>query len=98
MCGQPLPGGGRRDAGGAYFGRMRDRDLYSKILGVSAPWHVTDVLLDMPAGKVEVVVEHRGEACCPKCGRSCPGYDTRRRRWRHLDTCQFEAHPVARTP
>jgi transposase len=77
---------------------MRDRDLYSRILGISAPWHVTDMLLDMPAGKVEVVVEHRGEACCPKCGRSCPGYDTRRRRWRHLDTCQFEAHPVARTP
>jgi len=77
---------------------MRDRDLYSKILGISAPWHVTDVILDMPAGKVEVVVAHRGEACCPKCGKPCPGYDTRRRRWRHLDTCQFETHLVAEVP
>ena len=77
---------------------MRDRDLYSKILGISAPWRVADVILDMPAGKVEVVVEHRGEARCPKCGRTCPGYDTHRRRWRHLDTCQFETHLAADVP
>ena len=23
---------------------------------------------------------------CPKCDRECPGYDHRRRRWRHLDS------------
>jgi hypothetical protein len=50
---------------------MRDRDLDSRILGISAPRHVTDAALDMPAGTVEVVVEHRGEACCPTCGRTC---------------------------
>ncbi len=42
------------------------RDLYAQILGVADPWHVTDVRLDVPAGKVEVIVEHRGNACCPK--------------------------------
>ena len=41
--------------------------------------------LDVPAGKVEIVVEHRGTACCPHCGKSCPGYDSRLRHWRHLD-------------
>ena len=56
------------------------------------------MILDMPASKVEVVVEHRGEARCSKCGRTCPGYDTRRRRWRHLDTCQFETHLEADVP
>jgi transposase len=76
---------------------MRDRDLYSKIQGVSARWHVTHMALDMPAGKVEVLVEHRGEGCCPKCGTPRPGCDTRRQRWRHLGTCQFETHLVART-
>jgi hypothetical protein len=40
---------------------MRDRDLYSKIHGVSAGWHVTHMALDIPAGKVEGLVEHRGE-------------------------------------
>jgi transposase len=56
---------------------MRDRDLYAQILGITSPWHVSDVRLDVPAGKVEVIVEHRGQACCPQCGKSCPGYDSR---------------------
>ena len=77
---------------------MRDRELYARILGISAPWHVSDVVLDLPNGKVEVIVEHRGEARCPQCGKSCPGYDTRRRHWRHLDTCQLQTYLVADVP
>jgi hypothetical protein len=42
---------------------MRDPDLYSQIPRIAAPWHVTDVRLDVPEGSVEVVVEHRGEVC-----------------------------------
>lgn len=77
---------------------MRDCDLYAKILGITAPWHVSDVVLDMAAGTVEVLVEHRGQACCPKCGKGCAGYDNRRRRWRHLDTCQFQTFLTAEVP
>jgi hypothetical protein len=66
---------------------MRDRGLYAQILGVTAPRDVSDVRLDVPAGKVEVVVEHRGQSRCPQCGKACPGYDTCQRRWWHLDTC-----------
>jgi transposase len=77
---------------------MRDRDIYAQILGITAPWHVSDVRLDVPAGKVEVVVEHRGQACCPQCGKACPGYDARQRRWRHLDTCQLQTVLVAEVP
>lgn len=77
---------------------MRDRDLYAQILGITSPWHVSNVRLDVPAGKVEVIVEHRGTACCPQCGRSCPGYDSRLRRWRHLDTCQLQTVLVAEVP
>jgi hypothetical protein len=39
---------------------MRDRERYAKILGISAPWHVTDVVLDPSASTVEFIVEHRG--------------------------------------
>ena len=35
---------------------------------------------------------------CPRCGRTCPGYDARQRRWRHLDTCQFRTQVVAQVP
>ena len=77
---------------------MRDRDLYAKILAICAPWHVSDVVLDVAAGTVEVFVEHRGEARCPKCGKPCAGYDAPRRRWRHLDTCQFQTYLTADVP
>ena len=35
---------------------------------------------------------------CPTCGEPCPGYDTRRRCWRHLDTCQFKTILEADVP
>lgn len=59
---------------------------------------MTDVLSGMPAGKIEVVVEHGGEACSPNCGKTCPGINTRRTRWRHLDTCHFGTHHIAEVP
>ncbi len=85
-------------SGGPYRARMRDRDLYAQILGITSPWHVSDVRLDVSAGKVEVVVEHRGQACCPQFGKACPGYHARLRRWRHLDTCQLQTVLVAQVP
>lgn len=54
--------------------------------------------LDVPPGMVEVRVEHRGKACCPKCGKICPGYNARPRRWRHQDTIQFRTFLVADVP
>lgn len=46
------------------------------------------------------MVEHDADAslCCPACAERSPGYDTRRRRWRHLDTCQFQTILVADVP
>jgi hypothetical protein len=41
---------------------MHDRDLYANILGSSAPWQFSDVILDVAAGTVEVFVEHHGKA------------------------------------
>ena len=70
---------------------MRDRDLYSKILGLPEPWLVVDVELDL-SGKSVVVRLGRQEGAppaCPECGRACPGDDSNRMR-RHLDTCQFQ--------
>jgi hypothetical protein len=38
---------------------MRDRELYAKIVGISAPWQVADVVLDVSAGTVEVLSRAR---------------------------------------
>jgi transposase len=77
---------------------MRDRDLYATILGIKAPWAVTDVKLDPGNKKVEVFLEHQGKTVCPDCGLECGRYDSRERRWRHLDTCQFSTILIAKVP
>lgn len=79
---------------------MRDTDLYGQILGVTSPWEVTDVSLRLGDGEVEVLVEYmRSEAlACPECGTAAPRYDTRRRRWHHLPTCQYRTILVAAVP
>jgi len=66
--------------------------FYATILGIEAPWHVTAVELKERAEEVHVTVALGASArrVCPTCARVCPGYDTRRRSWRHLDTCQFK--------
>jgi transposase len=78
---------------------MRDRELYAQILGIQSPWKVKDVELELDGGEVRVEVVHAGAALpCPCCGKSVPGYDTRRRRWRHLDTCQYRTILIAEVP
>lgn len=74
--------------------------LYEQILGLSPPWFVSNVELDQDLGEVEVQVGLARDATltCPRCGRDCPGYDSRERRWRHLDTCQFRTQVVAQVP
>jgi transposase len=79
---------------------VRDRDLYAKILGLSEPWFVSDVELDVKAKSVVVHLDRNSETplACPECGAACPGYDTQSRRWRHLDTCQFETVLACEVP
>ena len=78
---------------------MHDKELYSKILGIEAPWKVTDIELDQREREVRVhLANEESRPSCPECGKSCPGYDSRRRRWRHLDTCQYRTILVADVP
>jgi len=79
---------------------MRDKDLYAQILGIKSPWQVSSVELALSEGEVTVHVEQEESAtqCCPTCGEISPGYDSRTRRWRHLDTCQYKTILVADVP
>ncbi len=79
---------------------MRDKDLYAQTLGIRSPWKVADVELNVSANEVRVIVEQESEAeqVCPTCGATSPGYDKRRREWRHLDTCQLKTILVADVP
>lgn len=79
---------------------MRDKDLYAQILGIKSPWQVSSVELALSDGEVTVHVEREAGAtlCCPSCGQVSPGYDSRLRRWRRLDTCQYKTILVADVP
>ena len=80
---------------------MRDTEFYRQILGLEAPWTVTEVKLDIEAGQVDVWVDHaKGLSwLCPQCEREQPCRDHAEERiWRHLDTCQFKTLLHARIP
>jgi transposase len=79
---------------------MDDRTLYATILGVAPPWDVTRVELDDAAKAVHVWLEERAGTsfACPECQTISPLHDHVDRRWRHLDTCQYETQLHARVP
>lgn len=80
---------------------MQDHQLYQQILGLSAPWRVARVELNLKQGEVHVHLDHDPQATwqCPECGKDCPLHDHAAERvWRHLDTCQYQTLLHAAVP
>ncbi len=78
---------------------MRDVELYRALLGLTAPWTVADVDVDLKGQRVVVRVEAGpGPYPCPECGTPTGRYDSKPRRWRHLDTMQFTTWIEADVP
>jgi transposase len=78
---------------------VNDKKLYEQILGIASPWHVERVELKLGEGQILIGVEGTSEAeVCPECGQRCKRYDTSERRWRHLDTCQYQTILIATVP
>ncbi len=80
---------------------MQDRELYRQILGIDTPWFVESVELKLGEGEVHVHLGHREVQSwpCPECGADCRLYDHQpERRWRHLDTCQYQTIMHAKPP
>jgi transposase len=80
---------------------MESVELYRQLLGLTAPWTVERVELDMERQRVEVHVGHApGQRfACPDCGQELAVYDhLGERTWRHLDSMQFLTYLHARPP
>jgi len=70
---------------------MKDKKLYQQILGLSSPWFVSDVALNLMDNNVSIKVSHRAghRFSCPECEQESGIYDHRKREWQHLPTCQL---------
>jgi transposase len=80
---------------------MDEREaLYAAVLGVTAPWRIDRVTVDVAAEVVHVWLARAEDApaTCPECGTPQTLYDHRAREWRHLDTCEFQTWLHARVP
>ena len=79
---------------------MNEREFYRMVLGLEKPWEVKGVEVDVKEQKVEVTVGYEDGTlwACPESRERLPVHDHVERRWRHLDTCQFETELVCRVP
>jgi transposase len=71
---------------------MLDTELYTLLLGLTAPWKVVEVTVKEADQRVDVWAEHEPATRfpCPVCGLLLPVYDhTPPRAWRHLDSCHY---------
>jgi len=56
---------------------MQDHQLYQQILGITAPWRVENVELQLNEGEVHVYLGHESQTLwkCPECEALCPLHD-----------------------
>ena len=68
--------------------------LFRQALGLTHPWDVERVALDVARSRIDLYVVWRASSApCPACGAAEQKvHDHRQRSWRHLDFFQFEAH------
>ena len=73
---------------------------YAQLLNLSKPWKVGSVELEIEESRVVIGLEYGGSECeCPECGVRCGVRDFGpKRRWRHLDTMNFETIIEAAVP
>jgi transposase len=77
---------------------MTDRDFFYKKLGLSEPWQVKDVRLDLCSRRVEMEIGVKAGTAWGQDGLMLPIDGYQERTWRHLDTMQLEAVLRARVP
>lgn len=79
---------------------MKDIALYQQILGDTSPWRVNEVTLDAEKMTIEVRLTLPPDPvwACPACHQRMHVKQLRKRRWRHLDSCQFKTVLEASVP
>jgi transposase len=80
---------------------MQDIELYRQILGLQEPWSIQSVQLRAKEREVLLKVQCQEQVwACPHpgCAQRMHIHQWESRRWRHLDTCQFQTIIEAPVP
>ena len=77
---------------------MNDKELLRQMLGITAPWIIKSVELDVAAKRLGIEVECTQEHWADEQGRKLPIHGYEERKWRHLDAFQFETVIHGRIP
>lgn len=80
---------------------MDNKIFFTKLLGLSAPWFITEVELGTNNDRVDIYISHQNgiRFPCPTCEQFCSVYDhTTEREFRHLNVCQVPAYLHVRIP
>jgi len=79
---------------------MDSNQFYEQLLNLDSNWDISDVKIDMEQLLVEVHLCYNSkEGLCPFEGILSPIYDYAPvRRWRHLDTMEYQTYLVCRIP
>lgn len=85
------------------MGEIHDPSIerhYAGLLGVAAPWEVSEVTREPSLQRVTIRVAwpERTRPLCPTCGHPAALHDKRERRWRHLDAMGHEVQLVCAVP
>jgi transposase len=79
---------------------MDDKLLIQMALGITPPWYVKDINLDISKKRMDIYLDFtRGTKFpCPVCNKLCDLHDTKEKVWRHLDFFHHETYIHARVP
>lgn len=79
---------------------MEIKEFYAQSLNITSPWRVVEVAILEEKRMVEVRVECSEKVVWvdPDTGEKATIHAWRHRRWRHLNTCEFETWVVADVP
>jgi transposase len=80
---------------------MKDTQLYEMLLGITYPWNVSRVAVDVASNRIDVWIEEAPgtKFPCSVCSQETAVYDhTKEQVWRHLDTCQCQTYVHVRLP
>lgn len=74
--------------------------LFTRALKLESPWKVKKIEFKEGEKELKIFIDFpRGSIFkCPKCGREAKAYDTKEKRWRHLNFFQYKCYLIVRFP